>query len=56
MAVVDRLVTFLFHVLSVEFVDVNDLVVDEDVVDTNEERASSCGMSGDDWLVINLVF
>ena len=56
MALVGRLVTFLFYVLSVEFVDVNDFVVDEDVVETKGGRASSCGMSGDDWLVINLVF
>ena len=50
MAVAGRLVTFLFHVLSVEFVDVNDFFDVKDLVDTNEERASSCGMSGDDWL------
>ena len=56
MTVAGRLVTFLFHVLSVEFVDVNDFVDVKDLVDTNEERASLCGISGDDWLVINLVF
>ena len=54
MAIAGSLVRFLFHVLSVEFVDVNDFVDVKDLVDTNEERASSCGMSGDDWLVINL--
>ena len=48
MAVAGRLVSFLFYVLSVEFVDVNDFVDVKDLVDTNEERASSCGMSGDD--------
>ena len=48
MAVAGSLVRFLFHVLSVEFVDVNDFVDVKDLVDTNEERASSCGMSGDD--------
>ena len=54
MAVADRPVSFLFDVLSVEFVGVNDFVDVKDLVDTNQERASSCGMSGDDWLVINL--
>ena len=42
-----------YHVYHVYHVDVNDFVDVQGVVDTNEERASSCGMSGDDWLVIN---
>ena len=46
MAVADRPVSFLFDVLSVEFVDVNDFVDIEDVVDTKGGRASSGGIAG----------
>ena len=46
MAVADRPVSFLFDVLSVEFVDVNDFVEIEDVVDTTGGRASSGGIAG----------
>ena len=46
MAVADRPVSFLFDVLSVEFVDVNDFVEIEDVVDTTSGRASSGGIAG----------
>ena len=51
MAVAGSLVRFLFHVLSVEFVDVNDFVDVE--VDTKGGEASSCGMAGAASLVIN---
>ena len=47
MAVADRPVSFLFDVLSVEFVDVNDFVDIEDVVDTKGGRASSGGIAGE---------
>ena len=46
MAVADRPVSFLFDVLSVEFVDVNDFVDIEDVVDTKGGRASTGGIAG----------
>ena len=45
MAVADRPLSFLFDVLSVEFVDVNDFVDVEDVVDTKGGRASSGGIA-----------
>ena len=37
---------FLFHVLSVELVDVNNFVDFEDVVDTKGGEASSCMWNG----------
>ena len=45
MAVADKPLSFLFDVLSVEFVDVNDFVDVEDVVDTKGGRASSGGIA-----------